>query len=256
MTTQTRRTRKAPVKKEEASLQKDTIYEIVNGGGIVHMIKQNGVTFFDENKGEIRSIRYCPNEKSIYTDEQSDLAVREPIVFRDKILGVPRTKPNLREYLEAHPENVKNGGTTFKEIDKAKTAEESLTMEFQSYDAVALVREKDINELIPVAIYFGVDVNTSSSEIRFNLLRLAKSNPSSFISSFDSPMVKTKSIVYKAKEFNIISYQKDGVYWVDSGSMICAVPVGMDPSDVISRFLLSEKGATVMSTLEDMLSKL
>jgi len=259
MTTQTKSRRGRPAAnsaEQKPTELKDTIYEVINGGGIVHMIKQNGVTIFDEDQGQVRSIRYCPNEPSIYTDEQSDNAVREPIVFRDKVLMVPRTKPNLKAYLEAHPDNVKNGGSIFKEIDKAKSADDTLEKEYLALDAVAVLRDKSIEELIPVAIYFGVNINHTSSEIRFNLLRIAKSKPKEFLESFDSPLVKTRSLVYKASEYQIITNRNDGVYWMDTGNLICAVPVGQKHHDVMSRFLLSEKGASVMADLEDRLSKL
>lgn len=255
MATQTRRTRSTK-KVEEVKPPSDTLYEVINGGGIVHMIKQNGITIFDEKSNEVRSIRYCPNEPSIFLDEQSDHAVREPIVFREKVLMVPRTKPNLKTYLDAHPDNVKNGGSIFKEVDKAKSAEDSLESEFNIVEAVALVRDKPIEELIPVAIYFGVNINHSSSEIRFNLLRIAKNKPKEFMESFDSPLVKARSLVYRANEFQFISNRTDGVYWMDSGNLICAVPVGQKHNDVMARFLLSEKGASVMADLEDRLSKL
>jgi hypothetical protein len=38
--------------------------------------------------------------------------------------------------------------------------------------------------------------------------------------------------------------------------MIVSVPAGMEPVDVMTRFCLTEKGAAVLSTLEDKLEKL
>ena len=54
------------VKLEQApSLQK--IYEIPYGGGIVCKIKSE-TTVYDSETRQVRGIRYCPNEPSVYMD--------------------------------------------------------------------------------------------------------------------------------------------------------------------------------------------
>ena len=40
------------------------------------MLPQKGITVYDEEKDTIREMRYCPNEPSIWADEQSDNAKR------------------------------------------------------------------------------------------------------------------------------------------------------------------------------------
>ena len=119
-----------------------------------------------------------------------------------------------------------------------------------------MVRDKDINELLPVAMYFNVNINKPVSEIRYDLLQIAKRKPSEFIESFDSPQVMARSIVKQAEQYQIINIKKDGCYWFDSNSLIVSVPVGQDPTDVMVRFCLTEKGASVLSDLEDKLEKL
>lgn len=248
--------RKTPViKRKEQELQ-NTEYEIPRGGGVVFMLPQKGVTIYDKENDTVREIRYCPNEPSIYVDEQSDNAVRESVTFRNGRIFVPREKPNLMKFLELHPANQANGGNTFKEVNKKRDAEKELEKEFLTTDAVALVRDSSIEELLPVAIYFKVNINSPVSEIRFNLLRIAKSKPKEFIESFDSPQVRTRSIVQQAKDYQMINVKPNGVYWFDSNSLIVSVPVGQDPVDVMVRFCLTEKGASVLGDLEDRLEKL
>lgn len=248
--------RKAPlIKRQEQELQ-NTEYEIPRGGGVVFMLPQKGVTIYDKENNTVREIRYCPNEPSIYVDEQSDNAVRESVTFRNGRIFVPREKPNLRKFLDLHPANQANGGNTFKEVNKKRDAEQELEKEFLTTDAVALVRDSSIDELLPVAMYFKVNINSPVSEIRFNLLRIAKSKPKEFIESFDSPQVRTRSIVQQAKDYQMINIKRDGVYWFDSNSLIVSVPVGQDPVDVMVRFCLTEKGASVLGDLEDRLEKL
>tara|TARA_R100001463_G_scaffold18487_4_gene46326 strand:- start:1211 stop:2047 length:837 start_codon:yes stop_codon:yes gene_type:complete len=241
-------------RKEEVNQHKE--YEITKGGGIVFMLPQKGVTVYDKENDTVREIRYCPNEQSVFRDEQSENAKRESVSFREGRLFVPKEKPNLRKFLELHPLNKSNGGTVFSEVNKKKDAEKELQKEFLTTDAVALVRDTDIQDLLPVAMYFNVSINSPVSEIRFNLLRIAKSKPQEFIESFDSPQVQARSVVAQAKDYQIINVKPDGVYWFDSNGLIVSVPVGQDPLDVMVRFCLTEKGASVLSALEERLDKL
>jgi hypothetical protein len=220
------------------------------------LLPQKGVTVYDPEVDSVREIRYCPNEQSIYVDEQSDSARREAIVFNEGRIFVPKNKPNLRKFLESHPQNIANGGNLFREVNKKLDAEKELEREFSINEAVMMVREKDIQELLPVALYFNIDINRPVSEIRFGLLRIAKSKPQEFIEAFDSPQVQVRSIVQQAGDYQMINIKKDAVYWFDSNALIVSVPVGQDPVDVMTRFCLTDKGASVLSTLEDRLQKL
>lgn len=243
--------KKAPIKRKEVvNVNKE--YQIIRGGGVAFILPQKGVTIYDNEKDTVREIRYCPNEPSIYVDEQSDKAVRQAIVFRDGRLFVPKEKPNLRMFLDAHPQN----GKVFQEVNKRKNAEVELEKEFLLTDAIAKVRDTDINDLLPVAIYFGVNINKPVSEIRYNLLNIAKKKPSEFLESFDSPQVVARSVIQQAKDYQIINVKTNGVYWFDSNGLIVSVPVGQDAMDVMTRFCLTEKGSTVMASLEERLERL
>ena len=232
------------------------IYEISKGGGVVTILRQKEIQIYDEESGQIRNLRYCPRENSPYVDEQNENSVREAVIFRDGRLLVPKEKPNLMKFLDLHPENEANGGHLFKLIDDKKDAEKELAKEFSQSEAIMMVREKDIQDLLPVAIYYGININRATSEIRYDLLQTAKKNPTAFIQAFDSPEVTTRAMITQAGDYQIINLKKSGVYWFDSNQMIVSVPAGMEPVDVMTRFCLTEKGAAVLSTLEEKLEKL
>lgn len=232
------------------------VYEIPKGGGVVFMLQSKGITMYDEETQSVREMRYCENEKSVWVDEQSDNAVRKPVLFTQGKLIVPRTKPNLMEFLDRHPQNISNGGNVFRMVQKDVSAKLELEKEFSVTEAVSMVRDKGINELLPVAMFFNIDINRDSSEIRFDLLKEAKSNPTRFIESFDSPTVIVRSKVKQASEYQIINLKDDGCYWFDSNRLIIATPVGQDSLDVMSRFCLTEKGSSVLASIEEELSKL
>lgn len=244
-----------PIKRKEVE-QQHAEFELIGKGGVVYMLPQKGVTVYDSENDTVREIRYCPNEPSIWRDEQSENATRQSVIFRDNKLFVPRSQPNLRLFMDRHPFNKANGGDKFRLVDKKKDAEEQLQREFYLTDAVTMVRDKDIQDLLPVAMYFGVNISASVSDIRFNLLRIAKTKTKEFIESFDSPQVRTRSVLQQAADYQIIKLGADAVKWFDTNQMIVSVPVGQEPLDVAARFCLTEKGASVLSTLEERLERL
>jgi len=231
-------------------------FEVIGGGGIVYMLPQQGETVYDKETDSIREIRYCPNENSIWSDEQGSAAVKKSVIFRNGRIFVDERQPNLRRFLELHPGNVANGGNKFKEVDKKVDAEKELQKEFLVTDAVALVRDTDITELFAVALYFKVNINAPTAEIRHNLLRIAKNKPKEFIESFDSPTVRTRAVIKQAADYQIIKLDRSACKWFDSNTQIVSVPVGQDPTDVLTRFCLTEKGSTVLADIEDRLERL
>lgn len=235
---------------------KNSEYKMLRPSGVVFMLPQKGVTIYDEEQDTVREIRYCPNEPSIYVDEQSDKALKQSVTFREGRLFVPKDKPNLKAFLEAHPHNKSNGGMLFGLVDKKKDAEETLNKEFLLNDAITMVRDKDINELLPVAIFYGINVNRPVTEVRYNLLNTAKKNPQEFIDAFDNPKVKTRSLLKQAADYQMIKIKDDGVYWFDSNGLIVSVPVGQNAMDVAVRFCLTERGASVLDSLQEKLDRL
>lgn len=244
-----------PIKRKEV-VNQNAEYELISKSGIVYMLPQKGVTVYHEEKDTVRELRFCPNEPSVWRDEQSENATRQSVIFRDGKLFVRKDQPNLRVFMENHPLNVANGGKVFRLVDKKRDAEKVLQKEFLLTDAITMVRDKDIQELLPVAMYFGVNINASVSDIRYNLLQIAKKKTQEFVESFDSPQVRTRSVIQQAADYQLIKLNKDSVKWFDSNSMIVSVPVGQDPLDVIARFCLTEKGSSVLSTLEERLERL
>ena len=224
--------------------RKQKVYSVITGAGIWFKLNQANITIYDKEQDTIRAIRYCSNEPSIYLDEQSQNAIREHIVFKDKTLIVPANKPNLQMYLDAHPGNKANGGNTFFEVNTER------------HDAVSLVRDKSIDDLLPVAMYMNINIEQKNQEIRRELLMEAKANPKAFIEMFDNPMVKIRSAVKQAVDFQILRSRPDGMYWFDTNRLILACPAGQEPVDVMTRFCLTEKGASVYDEVLNRLERL
>lgn len=234
--------------------RKTKVYTIPKGAGILFRIKSDAI-IYDKETGRNRQIRYCPNEPSVYADEQSSNAIRAHVLFEEGILAVPAEQANLQDYLDLHPMNKANGGGTFELINTEAKAEVDLDNEFLLHDAVSLVRNKSIDELMPIAIYLGMDTNQKNAELKRELLMEAKGNPKRFIDLFDNPTVQVRSIVKKAVDFQILNSKEDGMYWFDSNRLIVATPVGQDTVKVMTQFCLTEKGSSALEAIRTELEK-
>lgn len=221
-----------------------------NGSGAVMMLMQSGITVYDEETSMVREIRYCENENSIWKDEQADRSVKTPVIFRMGRLFVNERQPNLRNFLEIHPENKANGGSLFELVDNLKKVEVDIDNEFLVNDAITMLRTKELDELLAVALAYGMDIDRPTAEVKHDLLLKAKTSPKTFIESFDNPVVAMKSMIKQAVSYQIIKADNDGVKWFDTNKHIISVPAGQDPVDVFVRYCMTEAAAPVVSEIE------
>lgn len=219
-------------------------------GGNVMLLSQMNTTVFDEESGMVRELRYCASENSVFRDEQSEYATKSPIVFRDKNLFVKPDQPNLQKFLELHPGNIANGGSRFHMVDNSVKVKKTVDDEFLVHDAISLLRSKDLDELMAVAISFSINTDRPASEIKHDLLLKAKSSPQTFIDSFDNPVVAMKAKLRQAEKMQIVKLNEDAVRWYDTNKVIIVVPPGKDPMDIFVRYCLTEGGAAVVAQID------
>ena len=86
------RTVRAESNTERTQQPQPKVYVLKRKGGIVYRMSSDATTY-DSTLNSVRAIRYCPNEPSIYNDEQSNYATREHIRFEEGVLAVPVNKP-------------------------------------------------------------------------------------------------------------------------------------------------------------------
>lgn len=227
-----------------------------NKGGISWLLKSRGILVYDEESQRTREMRYCPAEKSIWADEQSDAAVVQPILFQNKRLMVPASNKNLIEILDRHPSNVANGGVEFSELNPKKEAEKDLEKKFALNDAITLIKNKDYTDLLAVAIHFRVNPNASSQEIKSNLITIAERDPDKFLEAFDDEVVQMRALVHQAKKFRIIGEKPQGYYWEDTGKIIVTCPEGQSAEAITARFLLTPGGASARQLLEEQMDQM
>ena len=83
-------------------------------------------------------MRYSPNQKSRFEDEQDGQVVREPVDFVDGFLRVPKNNPVLQEFLYYHPLN----GKKFIEVNEEKDA--AAEIEQLNIEADALIEARKL----------------------------------------------------------------------------------------------------------------
>jgi len=242
--------------KQNISEDRACTYEAIKNKGVAFMLMTKELRVYHEGSDSIKLARYCPNEDSIWKHEQSELSRVEPIVFKNGFLTVRADQPNLRKFLDIHPSNKGNGGNLFKKLDTRVNSEKEVKKEFEVFDAVAMVRNSELNDLLAVALFFKVNIDRAVSEVKYDLLKIAKKTPGSFISAFDDPVVKCKATIRQALEYQILKDSKDSVRWYDSNGLIVSVPHGQDATDIMSRFCLTEKGASVYAEIQDELDRI
>jgi hypothetical protein len=251
----------APVAEKKVDLSKfqnnikiPTEFEIIGKGGLVYMLNKSEVMYHDKTKNKQVALRYCPNEPSVYRDEQNENSLKGSIVFREGRLFVPEEQHNLRMFLEMHPDNKVNGGKIFAKVDHAALAKKELEGDFLYADAVNLVRTKPVDEIMSVATAFAINTDRMVDEVRHDLLVFAKKNPKAFIEAFDNPVIETKAKVKKAMKYNIISHNNGHIVWTDTNKHIISVPAGKDPVDNFVRYCMTEGGSIVLDEIERQLA--
>ncbi len=231
------------------------LYETIGKrGGVYFNLKGNNLVVFDEETNTNRQIRYCPGEASIYVDEQSKSAIREPVIFRNKMLLVRYDQPNLREFLTKHPENIINGGGSFSLVNKQVDVEKQIENDFLITDAITIIKARPIDELLPVAMALNIKTNQKDLNVKRDLVNYAKNKPQDFLDMFDNPIVHARTTVMQGLDFQIVSEKNGVIVWPDTGKVVVSIPVGQDPIDTLTRFCMTDKGSSVLSEIERQLA--
>ena len=225
-------------------------FEVISGNDFILKISTKNVRAIDPETGKIRAIRYCPQENSPFIDEQSDLALVGAVMFENKYLTAYPDQQNLIAFLELHPDNQKNGGGLFRLMDKEETFEEDIEAEFKINDAISIIKSRPMDELLPVALALNINTNQKDLAVKHALIKYAKSNADDFLGTLNSPMVNARSVVTQCLDFQVIEERGGAIVWFDTGKMIVSVPVGQSAVEVMTRFVMTDKGSTVLTELE------
>tara|TARA_Y100000385_G_scaffold258846_1_gene287151 strand:+ start:222 stop:968 length:747 start_codon:yes stop_codon:yes gene_type:complete len=209
----------------------------------------------DPETGVNRELRYARNQKSPFVDEQDKNAIIEPIVFEDGFLRVPKSNQVLQKFLDVHPHN----GVKFKELDKAKDAQEIVETINIELDAMIEARSLSIAQLETLTrVLFSKDPSRiSTDEMKRDILVYAKRDPEEFMSVVNDPVLKLQSTVHKFFEEGLIKYRnKNKEVWFatkTNKTRLCTIPFGQDPIYIVSSYFQSDDGIEALKHLEQLL---
>jgi len=208
--------------------------------------------YFDNETGENRTLRYARNQKSPFEDEQDGNAILEPIIFEDGYLTVYKNNQVLQQFLHYHPGN----GNTFKELDRAKEAQEDIDIVQQEIDALVAANDMSLERKIAVArvVFNNVD-KMSTAEIKRDILMFAKNEPAEFLEVINDPDLEIDSNIAEFISNNYLELSAKSVTLTTGKTKkkLLSLPFGEDPMYIISSWMKSDEG---LPTYKMLLKKL
>ena len=221
----------------------------------------NNLLCFDEAKGYNRAIRHCPNERSIYVDEQSEYAVIKVVEFERGYLEVGATDTITKEFLDKNPYN----GTIFEEVNFEEEAKEDIEIQDVIADLRIAVREKakeenGIYELEALVAVLKGSVteasNMSSSELKREIYQTINNDPLRFVDEngnlrlFDE-YIKRRHIGLTALDTGVleISANQRAIVWGKSKETLINIPKGILPIDSLSDYFETNDGILALEEI-------
>jgi len=235
---------------------KDRTY-LLSGGmsPLTYKIRSVGMLYFDEEKKVNRELRYAPNQKSLFVDEQDNRVQIEHVIFENGALFVPRTNVVLQQLLSNyHPE----AGKVWEEIDELQEAVDDIDQIELELEALKLVQELEIEHLEAILrTELGSEVTTmSSKEIKRDCYLFAKNNPGLFTEIANDEDIKLRNLANRSVENGVVNLTDDNTTfkWSKTGKKILTVPFDEHPYTAFARFLKTDDGINVMKAIEKKLT--
>lgn len=201
-----------------------------------------------------RALRYSPNQKTPFEDEQDKNVILEPIIFEDGFLKVPKTNPVLQWFLEIHPDN----GKKFEVVDNERDAETELEVINYEVDALIAAKQLGLNDLERIGrVILGRDVTKmSTAELKRDVLVYARRNPKEFLNTLNDPMTNMSATVALMFDKGLLGYRagKDVHFNLPNNKKrMLTVPYGEDRDYIVASYLQSDEGLETFKLLEPML---
>jgi hypothetical protein len=214
--------------------------------------KRFPLLWFDEENNVNRPLRYAINQKSPFEDEQDGNAILATIIFEDGFLRVPKTNPNLQQFLHYHPLN----GSSFVEVNNERDAEQEVQWLSVEADALIKARELSLEEIeLMTRVLFNRDPSRyTTAELKRDILVYAKRDPRGFLNVMDDSSLRDKSHVRSFFEAKLLTFRNSNKeIWFNTPSnkkKMVVIPYGEDPYEIAIQFLHSDEGIESLKMLE------
>ena len=201
----------------------------------------------DENgdrKPVIRKIRYCPGEKSIFADEQSENAKTEPIVFINGILRVSGREITKVQYLmnsnynKGLPdENRQHGKIQYSLFNPTEISEKAVNSQKKSINLKAKILNMPFEDLKHLALATSTSeqmiaqiYRSNEAEIRHFLMSKVDSNKKMFDVNLDDEKLIARVIITRAINEGLLTYNSKSrrIAYASNNTTILQSSLGTD----------------------------
>lgn len=218
----------------------------------------NSLLYYDSKTKSNRALRYAVNQPTPFEDEQDGTAIIKPIIFEDGALFVPKENPVLQEFLMLHPKFNKS----YEILDNSVNAQLELEKMYASDDAAAIARHLSVEKLefiARVALSLNPDL-MSISEVKRDVIRYSKQNPSGFMTFMNDAGAELDDIVTTCFNEGLLKTRaNDTQVWFNLGtetpSKMMNVTGKAEMISEISEYLKTDAGIPIMQMLEKRVSE-
>lgn len=213
---------------------------------------------FDPVTKRPRWARCLKGIDTIWQDEQKDVpkeqipSMLDEFVFVDgeMLINMPTEYSKLK-YLMHHiklQDNSPEGQLpVFYLVNDDEKAEKEYQLEQSRHEAEETAMEKNIEELLPLATYFGIKVEDSDgnrrkeSALRLEFVKQARKNPKVFLDNLNSPKLKVAHAVKEAVDSGLIdlAHVKGQAHWGETKAFITKLDEKKSPVDSLVDFAFS-----------------
>jgi len=234
--------------------------------------KKRNLLILDEDHGIKRPIRHCPSEPTIYADSLDDIKQAEnalvvPIIFLGGYLLVKGEDVITQRFLDAHPDNMENGGRLFELVNDEKEAENDVDLDELKMDIYNAVRDKSREDGGEYALEALVAVLEGSVEatsemgvksLKRRIYQEIENDPNYFtddngnVNIFEDDYISRKYFVLRAIKEQIIrkSNNNKSIVWAKDSSLIMTAPRGVELTEAFTDFLSSDEGLLVAEEIK------
>ena len=230
---------------------KHRTYRLIKSSPLTYTVRNQGLTWFDEEKGYSREVLATENQKTVFVDEMIGDYRPMHIIFENGVLFVPKEKVMLQKLLSLYHPYLNSLYQEVKPVEKAKSQLDVMDMEI---DALIVAREMDI-ELAEAILRVEIGSKVSemtSKELKRDLLIFAKKNPKTFISLANDDNVQLRNKGVKAVEAGIISLSSDQrtFTWVSNNRKLMNVPFDEHPYNALAAWFKTDEGMEIYQQIE------
>lgn len=243
-------------------------YQLLGGRIGISFILKTGkdvkrrLTVFDEQRERNMAIRHCPDEISIFVEDQNENAFVEPIIFYRGHLQVDRTKQATQKFLANHPDNKINGGSLFEEIDDELEAEKAVDLtdvKINIYNAVRNKIDEANGEMELEALVAVLDNSVEKASkmgiesLKRRIYQEIESSPNYFLNEkgdltiFEDDYITTKYFILRAIQEGVIKKSPNNrtMNWVKDNAVIAVAPSGTELIEFFTDYLGTQSGLLV-----------